>query len=126
MASKASLLASAIMVSDWSGAALEYAFGRERPVLFVDLPRKVLNDDYEALKLEPLEVSVRTEVGEVVSPDQLEEMPAAIERLCADPAASRQRIVAARERHVFNVGRSAAVGADHLMQVLAEHREDQP
>ena len=31
------------MVSDWSGAALEYSFGLKKPVIFLDLPKKVNN-----------------------------------------------------------------------------------
>ncbi len=118
MASSASLHASDVMVSDWSGAALEYAFGRERPVIFVDVPRKVNNEDYGELGIEPLEVSVREELGAVVSPDRLEDLPAAVERLVADPQAMRARIVAAREQHVFHVGRSAVAGADAIEAML--------
>src|SRR5436309_2392571 len=44
-----------VMISDWSGAALEFALGLERPVLFIDTPRKVNNPDYAALLCEPLE-----------------------------------------------------------------------
>ncbi|MNG16310.1 hypothetical protein D3C84_1002110 [compost metagenome] len=55
----ASLLSSDIMLSDWSGAALEFAFGLERPVIFADVPRKVLNPDYTQIGLEPLEVQIR-------------------------------------------------------------------
>jgi len=36
-----------IMISDWPGAALEYAFGLERPALFVEVSKKVNNPDYE-------------------------------------------------------------------------------
>ena len=37
------------MISDWSGVALEYAFGLLKPVLFVDVPKKVQNDEYERI-----------------------------------------------------------------------------
>jgi YidC/Oxa1 family membrane protein insertase len=35
-----------VLVSDWSGIALEYGLGLERPVIFVDVPRKVNNPRY--------------------------------------------------------------------------------
>ena len=59
-----------VMISDWSGAALEFALGLERPVLFIDTPRKVNNRDYARLQCEPLEVLIRPQVGVVVSPQQ--------------------------------------------------------
>ena len=52
-----------IMISDWSGAAYEYAFALNKPVLFVDSPRKINNPDYEELKLTPFEVYMREIIG---------------------------------------------------------------
>ena len=116
----AALHKSHIMVSDWSGAALEYAFGLERPVLFLDMPRKVNNPDYEKLDIEPLEVWVRNEIGRVVSPDELEKAPAAITELCADPAQFKQKVDEIRDRVVFNLGHSGQAAADHIEKILAE------
>ena len=46
-----SLLDSDIMLSDWSGAALEFSLGLERPIIFADVPRKVLNPEYSPTAL---------------------------------------------------------------------------
>ena len=35
-----SLYESSLMISDWSGAALDYALGFKKPVLFIDVPKK--------------------------------------------------------------------------------------
>ena len=35
-----------VMVSDWSGVVYEFAFGVERPVVFIDSPVKVNNERY--------------------------------------------------------------------------------
>lgn len=56
-----------LMISDWSGAATEFAFGLKRPVIFVDTPKKVRNEAFEKLEIEPIEVSIRPELGRVVS-----------------------------------------------------------
>lgn len=80
MTSHESLQTSHVMVSDWSGgAALDYAFGLERPVLFVNTPMKINNPEYEKIDMTPLEVSVRTEVGDVVDPEQIDDVPQKIE-----------------------------------------------
>ncbi len=63
MREQASLHEAELMIGDWSGAALEYAFGLERPVLFVDMPKKVNNPEYERIGLRTIEESIRTEVG---------------------------------------------------------------
>lgn len=124
MSSRASLYASDIMISDWSGAALEYAFGLERPVLFIDVPRKVNNPEYEMLGIEPLEVSIRIEIGKVVGTDEMQSLPAAVETLCADPKKFRTRLREARSRHVFNLQTSGAAAADCLERLAREIKAD--
>jgi YidC/Oxa1 family membrane protein insertase len=112
VASQASLQRADLMVSDWSGAALEFAFGRERPVLFVDVPRKVNNAEWEELGIEPFEASVRAEIGEVVGVDGLAGLGEVARRLIADPGDAAARIAQARDRSVFNVGTSGRVAAE--------------
>lgn len=106
-----------IMVSDWSGVALEYAFVRGRPVLFVDTPRKVVNPRYESLGIEPMEAAVRSEVGEVIALDRLRDAPEALRRLCADPETGRERRLALRDKWIFNVGASGRAGAERLIEL---------
>ena len=112
IAAQESLHRSDVMVSDWSGAALEYAFGLERPVLFVDVPRKVNNPRYEDLAIEPFEVAIRERIGRVVAPDGLSAAPAAVAALLAEPDAFAADIRRVRDENIFNVGRSARVAAD--------------
>ena len=117
ISSEDSLAASDIMISDWSGAAFEYAFGFERPVLFVDVPRKVNNREYEKLPVPPIEVQLRDQLGAVVSPLALGDIPQTIEELCADPQEFLDRLRSLRERWVYNVGSSGSVGAEHIAKL---------
>ena len=58
-----SLLSSDIMISDWSGVALEFAFGFRKPVIFCDVPKKINNSSYLDLGLEPIENHIRDKIG---------------------------------------------------------------
>jgi len=111
IAAQDSLHRSDLMVSDWSGAALEYAFGLERPVLFVDVARKVNNPDYEQLGMEPFEVTVREQIGRVVSPDRLGDVPGVVDEMVRGASDYRDRIRSARDENIFNVGTSGKVAA---------------
>lgn len=115
---KDSLLTSDLMVSDWSGAALEFALGLERPVLFVDVPRKVWNPDYQSLGIEPLEVQIREQVGRVLDPQDLESLGDTAREMLASPQQWQHNIRAARERWIFNVGHSGSVAARYLVGQL--------
>jgi hypothetical protein len=104
VAGQESLHSSDLMISDWSGAALDYSFGLDKPVLFTDVPRKVNNPEYEQINIEPFEVMFRAKSG-VISGDF--ELPPLQEGSIFDADA-----------HVFNVGRSAKVGAKEIVKIL--------
>ncbi len=109
-----SLQRATLMVSDWSGAAFDFALGFERPVLFVDVPRKVNNPHHARLAIEPIEVFGREALGAVLDPAALAELPARLDALAAGAARYRDAIRAFRERWVHHPGRSAEVAADWL------------
>jgi hypothetical protein len=117
IASQDALHASDLMVSDWSGAALEFAFGLERPVLFIDVPRKVNNPDYARYVSEPVEVSLRPQLGAVLSPDRVSEAPRLVRRLIEEAPARGEHLAQLRARTVFNVGTSGAHGAEKIASI---------
>ena len=94
------------MISDWSGAAFEYAFGLERPVIFIDLPR----------------VAIRSKIGLVVSTDRLENIPKQIEELCSNPDSYKRQIRKIRSESVYNVGSSGAAGATYIAKTVEKLR----
>ncbi|MEJ8568511.1 CDP-glycerol glycerophosphotransferase family protein [Elongatibacter sediminis] len=116
-----SLLRSDLLISDWSAMALEYALGLEKPVLFIDVPRRVRNPDWRELGIEPLESAIRHQVGRIVSPQDLAQVPDAIRQLLADREAFRSRMRELRQDIVFNLGHSIETGAAELAR-LAEQQ----
>ena len=117
-----SILRSDLLVSDWSAMALEYAWGLEKPVLFIDVPRRIRNPNWQELGIEPIESSIRSEVGEIVSPDALEQAPAAVERLLEHPERFRARMRELRESMVFRLGHSIPDGAAEIARLADERR----
>src|SRR5262249_30075611 len=63
-----SLFRSRLLVCDWPAMAIEWGLGLERPALFVDGPPRARNPEWRALGFEPLEASIRTEIGAVLDP----------------------------------------------------------
>lgn len=121
MSASESWLWSDLMVSDWSGAASEYAFALGRPVIFLDTPPKLMNPDWSDIGLPSFEDQVRSEVGYVIGLDQVEELAETVHRLVADRAPAEVDPVAIRSRRVFNVGRSASVAARFLAAEVGPH-----
>jgi len=108
-----------LMVSDWSGAALEFAFGLERPVIYIDTPRKVNNPDWAALGIEPIEASLRETLGVIVPPAEADAIGPRALALLGEAEHRRARIVAARDAWLFNPDRSGVAGAQVLLDLLA-------
>lgn len=115
VASEQSLHLSDVMISDWSGAALEYAFGRLKPVLFVDVPRKVNNPRYREIPLEPIEVEIRSQIGAVLVPADMQSAGELVLSLMRDATAWSKRIQEVRGRLISNVGNSGVVGCREIL-----------
>jgi YidC/Oxa1 family membrane protein insertase len=114
------LFRSDILISDWSAMAIEYALGLEKPVLFVDLPRRIRNPDWQALGIEPQEASFRELAGDIVSPQQLAEAPEKITRLLENQQDFRQAMEKLRSKMVFNIGSSIELGAREIARLADE------
>jgi YidC/Oxa1 family membrane protein insertase len=115
-----SLFRSAIMISDWSGVAPEFAFGLERPVLFVDVPEKMNNPDYRSLGITPFETSIREQIGTILSPNEIDKVAGSVRDLVSSADQYRDSITQARSSSVFNVGSSAKAGARILVNQVLE------
>jgi YidC/Oxa1 family membrane protein insertase len=117
-----SLFRSDLLVSDWSAMAIEYALGLEKPVLFIDLPRRIRNPDWQDWQLEPFESAIRAQVGAVLDPAQLAQAPAAIRRLLDNPGAHAQRVRELRRQVVYNPQGCAAPGAREIARLADANR----
>jgi hypothetical protein len=111
-----SLHQSDLMISDWSGAALDYSFGLGKPVLFIDVPRKVNNPEYELLDIIPFEIWIRDNIGKTHSAEKIDSLSDSVNELLSNDTYAD--IDSITRENVFNIGKSAQVGAKHLAQLL--------
>jgi len=81
----------------------------------------VNNPWYNDIDDVPIEVMLRKELGEVVSPDRLSDIPAAVKRLCADSEDWKIRLKEIRSRWIYNIGTSADVMASHIANAADSH-----
>ena len=107
------------MISDWSGISMEYAFTCECSVIFIDVPKKILNPDANDLSLEPIEISLRNKIGHIVSPENIENIPTIIKNFERDIPDFGQLIKEIRTSIVFNVGNSAPIGAKYIQNLVS-------
>jgi YidC/Oxa1 family membrane protein insertase len=108
------------MISDWSGISFEYAFTFERPVIFIDVPKKILNPNFHDISLEPIEISYRDKIGFVVSPHELKTIPDLIYKSKNNNLSIIESIKKIRSRTIYNLGESAIIGAKYIQKLTKE------
>ena len=109
---------SSYFISDWSGISMEYAFVFEKPVIFIDVPKKIMNLESDKISCEPIEISIRKKIGEVVSPKELGKIPKLIESMEVNSISVRDEIIDVRSKTVFNLNNSCTVGAEFIKEKL--------
>jgi YidC/Oxa1 family membrane protein insertase len=115
--SEESLHRADVLISDWSGVALEYAFGTERPVLFIDLPRRQQNPEYERVGIPAIEVFLRDKIGRIVRLDEISQIDHIIREVLGQRERYREEIIRLRPRYVYNFGNSSKIAADLIMKI---------
>ncbi len=118
MGDTSSLLESDLLICDWSSTSIEYGLGLEKPVLYIDVPKRVRNEEYESLGITPLEISIRSQIGEVVPMDKLNLVPETVEKLLENPDKFKDSIKSLRKELLFNEGKSAQKGSEEIIRIL--------
>jgi len=115
-----SLFRSDVVVCDWSAMAIEYFLGLGKPVLFIDLPRRIRNPDWKDWGLEPFESSIREHAGATLPPREMARVPECIRQLLFERKDLEEHAAEIRARAVFNFGHSVKAGADEIVRLAAE------
>jgi len=115
-----SYFTSDLMISDYSGAAYEFAFLRERPVLFVDLPEKALNPHWSKMPIVPMEIELRNRIGRLVQPNA-SLILAGVNALLKDLHLWSERIRQIRSQYIYAFDKHCGtIAATYLTQLLKE------
>jgi len=103
------------MISDLSGAAIEYSFTFEKPILYIVTPEKIVQE--KQIDLVSLEEKIRPQIGEVITLSQLSLLPSKINQFLLSQNKFKEKIKKIREETVFNIGNSADQGAKYLLEL---------
>jgi len=119
-ASSQNVQESELLITDWSGIAIEFSLGMGKPVIFIDTPKKVHNPEYKKIGIVPLEDRIRNLIGTVIKPSDCIYIDREIEKALNNKEEKRETLVNLRNDIIFNWGRSSEVGADYIIQYCEE------
>ena len=118
-----STYASDLLITDWSGIALEYCFATRRPAIFVNTKMKCMNPNWEKIGCTPTEITLRDVVGVSVDKERLDACRDIAEDLFARAAEYEVKITEVLGQHIYHPGHAADVGADYILRSLVEKRK---
>jgi len=118
LASELNWYDSDILITDWSGISFEFAWGMEKPVVFIDTPMKIHNPEYRKIGVDPLEVRIRHKIGRVLKLDEIENIDTIIADIIEKQDDKKKELKALRDENIFNWGHASEVGADYIIEYL--------
>lgn len=113
-----SLFNSDIVISDWSGAAYEFAFVTLKPVVFINTEPKINNKEYDVIEAKPLEMTLRSEIGQQIEKNELDKLPDTVAALLASADSYEKSILEIRDRYISNFGSSDRAGGEYIINKL--------
>ena len=118
-----SFYSSECVISDWSGVAIEYAFTTKRPVLFIDVPKKMRNPEYGKISFVPLEDRIREQIGEILSPNEISKLDSMIQLMIENEEKYSKVIESIYHKIIFNIGNSSSVAVNEILGIVNKQAE---
>ena len=106
------------LISDWSGISFEYAFTHEKPIIFIDVPKKEFNPESTKFLDMPIEITTREKIGKIVSPDDIKQISEILEKIINEQIKYQKQIKDVRKNIVFNLGKSSDIGIENILNIL--------
>ena len=102
MLSSSSLYNSDILITDWSGISFEYAFASLNPVIFINTPKKVHNEEYDLYENIPIEVTLREQLGVNLNYDEIKGIEQDINDFLKNHAKYNEKIKQLRKEYIYD------------------------
>ncbi|MCI8340782.1 MAG: membrane protein insertase YidC [Eggerthellaceae bacterium] len=116
--SNESTFASDVLVTDWSSISCDFSFSTLKPTIFIDTPMKVGNPDWEDLGCEATDITLRSQIGKALPLDGLDAFADEVAAMLDGHERWRDRIKEVRAGFVFNLGHSAEVAGEFLLETV--------
>ena len=125
-ASNETVFSADLVVTDWSNIGYEYAMATLKPVLFINTPRKIVNEAWteEDVRKYAPDDRIRGMLGAALDPAELrEKAPAVVEDMLTNREAYAEALDTVRRERLYHFGESGKVGAGYLISRIIENQK---
>lgn len=120
--SNSSVYSSDILVTDWSGIGIEFAFATAKPVIYINTKMKMENPNYTKIDIVPQEIRLRDVLGVSLEKDTLQaEFPKAVKNLI-DNKDFTDNLLREREKYFYSLGTKGAEGGKYIVKRLINNK----
>ena len=126
--SNETVFASDLVVTDWSNIGYEYAMATTKPVLFINTPRKIVNEAWteEDVKKYAPDDKIRSIIGIAIEPTEVREKALdAVEKMINGREEYREILETVRRERLHHFGESGKYGAKYLIERMVENQKKQ-
>ena len=125
--SNETVFSSDLLVTDWSNIGYEYALATKKPVLFLNTPRKIVNEAWteeDVAKYAP-DDKIRSVIGFAVDPaDAREKGAEAVDYMMTHRGEYEEILETVRRERLYHFGESGKYGAQYLLGRIVEHQKN--
>ena len=107
-----------LIITDWSSIAQEYAYTTKKPVIFIDTPMKIMNFEYKKIKIEPINIWIRNEIGVIVKLNELNNINKIINEMIKNKDKYSKKITKLVDSSIYNLNHSSEIGANYIIETL--------
>lgn len=122
--SNETVFASDLLVTDWSNIGYEFALATKKPVLFVNTPRKMVNDEWteEDIRKYSTDAAIRDIIGVALDPSDVREKAGETVQMLLEKRADYAEIIEnVRRTRLYHFGESGQYGAQYLIDRMVEN-----
>lgn len=112
-----------VVITDWSTISYEFSLTTMKPTLFINTPMKVLNPHYTEYPMEPLDITLRNQIGRSLEIPEAELAGTVVEEMLSQADFYHERIAEIRQELMPQFGRSAEIGGRYIMDQLIKKQK---
>jgi len=120
--SNSTVYESDVVVTDWSTIAQEFSYTTKKPSIFVNTPMKVMNPNYKTIAAEPLDITLRDQIGRSLDVDELGSIGDVARAMVDERESWRDRIAAVVKANIFHIGSAADAMGSYVVESVARHQ----
>ena len=111
-----------VLITDWSGIALEFFFGFDKNIIFIDTPKKINNKRYKELKNIPVEIKIRKQIGTVIDFNEVNNIKNIVDKIINNKNNQNYDKEKLRDSYIFNFKKSVKEGTKIIKNIYSQKK----